>query len=192
MRTPFAPWLVALALVVASPAVAEIYKWTDANGVVHFTSNASEVPADQREGARKAGSAGKGSFQQMETVPRPREGAASSKPATQPSHFGGSAARRDSADTPKEPRFGGRTEAQWRAQAAKYRNAIARLEANVEKCSGDQFRWSRGAGRRAYKEEQREAQACQTQKNELDMNRRWLSKLEENARRAGAPPGWLR
>lgn len=91
-----------------------------------------------------------------------------------------------------DERFGGQTEDQWRASAEKYRNAIAQLEERADACEDDSFRWSPGAGSRAYREEQSEADACRRVGDDLDMNRRWLEKLEENAHRAGAPPGWLR
>jgi clan AA aspartic protease (TIGR02281 family) len=49
-----------LLLVVASgaaPASAEIYRWTDAAGRVHFTEDLSRVPPDQRGAARERASA---------------------------------------------------------------------------------------------------------------------------------------
>ena len=52
--------LVALALV-AGPAAAELYQWTDASGVRHYTSDPGSIPEAYRAGARDIGS------------PRPRE-----------------------------------------------------------------------------------------------------------------------
>ena len=72
------------------------------------------------------------------------------------------------------------------------RGIEAQLEERAASCEGDSFRWSPGAGSRAYREEQAEADACQQVTHDLDMNRRWLETLTENAHRAGAPPGWLR
>ncbi|MCP5056805.1 MAG: DUF4124 domain-containing protein [bacterium] len=47
------PALVLLALVVlASAATAEIYRWTDAQGQIHFTQDLSQVPVGQRPSAR--------------------------------------------------------------------------------------------------------------------------------------------
>ena len=43
---------VVLAAAVGAPAAAEIYRWTDAAGRVHFTEDLSRVPAEQRGAAR--------------------------------------------------------------------------------------------------------------------------------------------
>ncbi len=52
------PWLprlalAGLALTLAAPAPAEIYRWTDASGEVHFTQDLSQVPPAQRAAARE-------------------------------------------------------------------------------------------------------------------------------------------
>lgn len=41
----------ALLITAADPAAAEIYRWVDEKGTVHFTQNLSEVPLDQRQDA---------------------------------------------------------------------------------------------------------------------------------------------
>lgn len=46
--------LAAALLLVAPGAGAEIYRWTDARGHVHFTEDLSQVPADQRTAAEEA------------------------------------------------------------------------------------------------------------------------------------------
>lgn len=198
MRSCLAPALALASLVVlAAAAPAEIYKWTDPDGVVHFTSNPDEVPADQRAAAAAAARAGKGSFQRG-VVPSasgassaPRAGDA---PAAAPAarRRAGPAARTARGAEPAEERAGGKTEAEWRAEAQKYRDAMARLEGAAERCKGDRFRYTEGAGRRAYDEEMAEANACQKVRDEIDMNRRWLERLEERAHAAGVPPGWIR
>ena len=50
--TPRILWLIAcilLAMAMAMPSSAEIYKYRDADGVLRFTDNLQEVPKDQRE-----------------------------------------------------------------------------------------------------------------------------------------------
>ena len=56
--------IAALALAVAGAARGEVYRWTDAEGRLHFTGSLDQVPAAQREAARRgaeARSAGRGS-----------------------------------------------------------------------------------------------------------------------------------
>lgn len=45
-------------LAVADPARAEIYRWTDAEGRIHFTENLERVPAQHRAAARERAAAG--------------------------------------------------------------------------------------------------------------------------------------
>jgi hypothetical protein len=40
--------VVCLALALAAPAFARMYKWTDKDGKIHFTDRLNEVPLDQR------------------------------------------------------------------------------------------------------------------------------------------------
>lgn len=180
--------LLGLSLALIAPASsAEFYKWTDANGIIHFTANLDEVPPSQRPGAA-AGKSGTGSFQRIESGLRnppasPSRGTPSATTAT-PSAAAEAA--------PPEVRPGGRTEAEWKADFRQYREAIQRLEPVAERCQDDRFRWTEGAGKRKWQEETDEAQACGRARNELDLNRRWLERLEEKAHRAGVPPGWAR
>ena len=65
-----APLLAWLACLPAAGALAEIYRWTNAEGRVHFTQDLSQVPPEQR--ARAAGAArasGEGRLQTFETPP---------------------------------------------------------------------------------------------------------------------------
>jgi len=170
------------------PAAGEIYRWVDASGNVHFTADLTQVPPDQRPGAAHVSPAGRGSVQRVIERQTPAE--PNDQPPANASSAGGSA--RAPAAAAQEERFGGRSEAEWRALARKYRDAIERLEPRAQACESDSFRWTPGAGRAAYREEAAEAEACSRVRNDLDTNRRGLEKLEESAHRAGAPPGWLR
>lgn len=180
--------LLGLSLALIAPAAsAEFYKWTDAEGIIHFTANLDEVPPSQRPGAA-AGKSGTGSFQRIESgAGRAPAAPSRSTPSATPVTPGGAAKA-----APVEERYGGRTEAQWRAEFRKYRDTIQSLEPVAERCQGDRFRWTEGAGKRKWQEETDEAQACSRARNELDLNRRSLESLEEKAHRAGVPPGWVR
>ncbi len=63
MRPGVTLWLLAMALWSVGPrqgAHAEIYRWTDAAGRLHFTEDLSQVPVSQRRGAAVSGSRGVG------------------------------------------------------------------------------------------------------------------------------------
>ena len=63
MRPGLMLWLLALGLASVGPgpgAHAEIYRWTDAAGRLHFTENLSQVPASQRRGAERSARRGAG------------------------------------------------------------------------------------------------------------------------------------
>jgi len=40
---------------VASPATAQLFRWTDAEGTVHYTADPASIPAAHRDGARRLG-----------------------------------------------------------------------------------------------------------------------------------------
>src|SRR5262245_32787367 len=68
MRRRAAPLLAWLACLPAAGALAEIYRWTDADGRVHFTQDLSQVPAGQRATAASAARAsGEGRGQTFES-----------------------------------------------------------------------------------------------------------------------------
>jgi hypothetical protein len=173
----------AACLGLASSALAEIYKWVDREGKTHYTSDLNQVPASQRDLARASGGTGKGSVQRISTpsasAPAPKT------PLSRP-------AAPTSPASPAEDAVGGRTEAEWRADARGLREQIAGLEERAAECKKDGFRWSPDAGSRAYEEEAAEANACQRVQSDLDLQRRQLEQLEERAQRAGVPPGWIR
>ncbi len=50
-----AAWIVALAVAGPAPGLAEIYRWTDANGTTHYTQSLDQVPPEQRAAARSGG-----------------------------------------------------------------------------------------------------------------------------------------
>ena len=64
MRASFAklssPLLAALLLAAASPASGEIYRWRDASGREHFTTDLQQVPAPYRRQAVEGSRAGEG------------------------------------------------------------------------------------------------------------------------------------
>ena len=72
-RRPAGAALLALGLALASRSPAEVYRWTDAAGRLHFTGDLNEVPAEQRAAARaRAASPPAGRLQTYESVPAAR------------------------------------------------------------------------------------------------------------------------
>ena len=190
MSARFASVLLLACCLCAPPARAEIYRWTDSAGREHFTTKIEDVPAAQRgEAMQRAASARK----RVGTVESAKPQAPTAPPAEASPRFGVPAAR-DAAGAPGDgPRIGGYDEAGWRDRVAKLRGDIERLEGAVEDCKGSAgVRWNPGAGRRAYAEEVREAEACGRSNSDLDYARMQLDKLVETARKQGVPPGWVR
>lgn len=84
---PRPAWIPALLVLAAapSPASAEIYRWTDAEGRVHFTQDLSQVPPDHREQAvRRTLEAGEGGRVSTYESPDPAAGVGAAKPAPGP------------------------------------------------------------------------------------------------------------
>lgn len=181
MASPIRLVALASALLAALPAGAEVYRWTDAQGKVHYSSDLNDVPVEQREAAKAgAGATGRGAVMRIEAKPRPQPAAA---PAPTPSAAA-------PAPLPEET-YGGRNESSWRAEAAQYRTAIEQLEQQAEACTAGEFQWSAGARGRTAADESAD-DACGRIQSELEMNRRWQERFEETAHGAGVPPGWLR
>jgi hypothetical protein len=171
--------LFAVLLAAGAAAAGDVYRWTDAAGKVHYTSDLERVPEAQRDAAR-------------ESLRREQGGAVMRVESRPPAAPAPEPAAEPAPELPSEPApsYGGRDEATWRAEAKQLRDAVESLEAEAEACGAGEFRWSAGAGGRD--EEADSADACGRVRGELDMNGRWLDALEDDAHRAGAPPGWLR
>ena len=171
--------LAALACLLALAAVAsaEIYRWTDANGVTHYTTDINQVPAAQRAAA--SAPRGGGSLQRVESKPRPPAPAATASVPASPA----------AADA---ERIAGKDEGAWRTEAEQLRRRVALYEPIVDRCKGDSLRISAHSSREQIREESEEAAACDRSRSELELAARTLADFEERAHRAGVPPGWIR
>lgn len=130
---------------------------------------------------------GKVSTSEVKPAPTPTASAGSSRSTT------------PAADEP--PATAQEGEEYWRAEARRVRDAvallreeIARLEDEVRKRESEFYSWDDGAYRdRVIKpawDKAREQLA--TARQELPIAEKELADLPDRARRAGAPPGWLR
>jgi hypothetical protein len=179
--------LLVLALTGAAAAArADVYRWTDAHGVTHYTSDINHVPASQRELARRTVPSGRGSVLRIGSG-HPSAGAPA-EPAASPSATAASAPPASAG----EESVDGKTEAQWRNEASLARSRLERAEASAEHCKGDTFRASARSGHAQYEEEKTEADGCERIRAEAEGARQALEQLEERAHVDGVPPGWLR
>jgi clan AA aspartic protease (TIGR02281 family) len=64
------PALAALVLLAAGPATAEVYRWTDASGRVHFTQDLGQVPARYRKQAKQGASGASAGSSRVQTYTR--------------------------------------------------------------------------------------------------------------------------
>ncbi|HPG25805.1 MAG: DUF4124 domain-containing protein [Spirochaetaceae bacterium] len=176
-------------------ASAEFYRWTDADGNTHFTSDLGSVPPAYREQARaSAATTGRtGHINQIDTpaAPAARETPERLRDAQRPASPNGPAADADLVD--------GRDEASWRADAERYAREIEQLEQQVEACEDVSVpdRYDERTGRyktkrQHYDRKMAAVEACSQTKSRLDVTRRQQENFAERARRRGVPPGWLR
>jgi hypothetical protein len=119
------------ALTCAGAAGAQVYRWTDENGRLHFTSDLNQVPLRYRDQAATPGES-KATFNEHEASSRPRPSAAAAPPAAaepaSPAPARGPVTRiRTDAPEPSKPRMA-EFEQQEKAEA----------EASAPKPSGPQ------------------------------------------------------
>lgn len=195
MRSLFTIFLCGAALVclLHSPGRAEVYKYVDKKGTVHYTDDPDQLPEPQRskvlqeleekikkeqERRRKLKEQGiKVPDERLPPPPPPRP----NRPHPATERLKQQKAKRKV----------------WEERGQKARDQVAELE---EKCAElkeerdrnktDSLTFSRpGAGKR-YQKSQAAYDNCQ---NDLKKARNYLNDvLPEQARRAGVPPGWIR
>ncbi len=178
-----------MAALLGAPAAAEVYRWRDADGREHFTTELHRVPARYRDQAEQEASRPRGTVNRSQAPAAPAP-----EPAAVPEPGGAGAA-----DPVEGERIAGRSEAEWRQRAAGSADRIRELETVVLACGesplpGAEFD-SNGQRRikRQHAERQRAAaDRCSEARFQLDAARRADAKMRENARTRGVPPGWLR
>ena len=196
-------WLVVVGfvlgqIVAADVAAADIYRWTDAGGQPHFTTDLSSVPPAYRAAAQAtAGAKPKsGVVNLMPTRPARRAEPGAPPAASAPTHRDGSGRFARSAG--ERDLVGGHDEAWWRSQATRFRDEIGVLEQEVEACKDVKApsRYNHRTGRRMkrqhYERGKAAARRCAQNKSTLGVKRLQLDNFAERARRQGVPPGWMR
>ena len=163
-----------LGALVSLAASAEIYEWTEEDGVVHYADGLTQVPDQYRDSVRIT-----------ETVsPEPPQAAAAPQQAAAPPPAAASPAEKQ----PSEEM----SEAQWRAEATRLDALIAKLAPEAKRCETDHINLSPGDGSRKRGEEYAEAKACAETGEALVRAHTDREALTERARQADVPPGWLR
>jgi hypothetical protein len=175
------------------PARAEIYKWVDKKGRVHYTDNPDQLPEPQRskvlreleEKLRKERERREKLRKQGIEVPEERLPPPPPPPDNRP-HPATNRLEQRQADKKK-----------WKALGKQARDQVALLENKCKELQNERDRDSRdsltharpGAGQR-YQKSQAAYQRCQ---KDLEKARHYLEvQLPEEARRKGIPPGWIR
>lgn len=196
----------ALAATVTGPAEAEIFRWKDASGREHFTTDISRVPPEYRAKARQGAREGLGRVNVIDGSGGSGPAAHGSKPAaSERRHFGvpangapqQPAPRRAFAPPAEAEKVGGHDEAWWRDRASSYRREIERLESAVDACEDVKAPSGYAASGRRLKRQHRERQMaavnlCSRNRSNLDAKRLQYANFSERARKQGVPPGWLR
>jgi hypothetical protein len=158
----------------------EMYRWLDAQGRVHF---GSEPPPDARAVTPWSPD---GERVRID----PKSGADGASPAQPPAP-----AARAAEPTPQaEERIGGRTEAEWRAQAQTLEGRLRQLELELEELEESTTAYGGWGTHRDGRRVEHVMVPDERRKLEraLELAETQFDALEDEARRLGVPPGWLR
>lgn len=171
-----------------SPADAAMYQWTTPDGVIGLTDDPGRIPEPYRSTAKPYRSNHSAPLSQPEPAPRAAPGdraADSSPPATSPA----------GRELLGEVDLNGHDRAWWQAQIRTLRQERAALQRQREDAE-QKLNQLHYFGRETP-EELEEQQMLQRHLDELGqkvahIDQRLSADLPDEARKAGAPPGWLR
>ena len=172
----------ALWVVPVSGLSQEIYRWRDASGEEHFGTN---PPPGARAQLWEPDSKQRVIVKPTESTPS----APGSRPARRPNPVG---PRLSVPPAETEPsRISGLSESQWRAQAIRLEEKVESLEERIEDA-----RWAPAPAHYSSfsraRWDARQEQKIERMERELEKAEEDLDELEDRARQAGVPPGWLR
>ncbi|MBN2496086.1 MAG: DUF4124 domain-containing protein [Deltaproteobacteria bacterium] len=186
------PTLLALSSLLDLSARAQAYRWTDSDGVVHFTDNPYELPEPMRsktlrelERIREEEKKRRQETGEPVQPPQPKREQIADSPPSRPRLPPG----------PEVKKLRPQDKQRWKNRMRKARDAVSNLERRCAELEGGLLQ-----ARRQQLLFGRPAQAAIDSQAELDKCRQQLAaakkhleeELPEKARRAGIPPGWLR
>jgi hypothetical protein len=165
---------------------AEMYRWLDAQGRVHF---GSEPPKDAREVT--AWSPGEG---RLKVDPEAAARAAAAGAPTTNSKADPRLAPPLPPPSRTDEQIGGRSEDQWRMQSTTLQRRIHDLEDQLEKLDDSTHAYGGWATHRdGHRVERLEIRDPRPElEKSLKNAEAELETFEDEARQAGVPPGWLR
>lgn len=147
------------------PAQAEIYKWTDDKGGVHFTEDPSAIPEKYRENTKTRSTADDALTPQEKVKKQREEQQKSRSVAPEP----------DNAEKNREQR---------RERANQFCSKASRLQRNIDHAKAEYYAYS--LNKYATRS------MMQSYYNDIVLAQKELDDFEDQARKNGIPPGWLR
>ena len=183
----------AIALALPRPSLAEIFKWIDSRGNIHYTQNLDEVPVAQRAAAR-SGAKARPKIIGMDPgrVMKTRDAQNVEEVAPAKIRYSPRVAGSDS-DT-----VNGWDEDRWRLMHGALQQKIAQLEQQIqvlEEQGADNkppARRRQNVTRRRFERYHERHQRYRKATRDVVTARRDLEAFRDKAHRAGVPPGWLR
>jgi len=181
--------LTVLLIMPISSTYAEIYSWTDRGGISHYSDDISKVPTEYQDQAR------------AKKIPDSQEpameqGGNQPGPDSTPKYKKEKKAAKKGSYDPEDTDSSGRGEAYWHNRAESLRQRLKDLQEEYESLSS-QEKECESKSYNAYGKKRMDCTSYQRYKERtnitIERTRRQLEvDLPDEARKAGAYPGWLR
>ena len=182
-----------LGVLCPSSGHAEVYKWIDKRGTVHYTDDPEQLPEPYRSQALKE--LGERLKKQQEE-PQPNPGAAPPAPAAAPATPAPSTQEQLQGLTDSLQRVEA-AKRSWQQKAALARQNVTQLEQECAKlrtkrdlAQRNSLNYARPVDRATAQQSEKDLERCD--KALAEARRYSTDELPEQARRQGIPPGWLR
>jgi hypothetical protein len=169
-------------LLVASVAVADVYRWVDEKGTVNFTEDPGKIPAKFRKKATVVHEGGSAPAEVIETGTEPE----SKGKKTSPDRSSDSTASQK--QEKKKVTYGGKDEDSWKAEYAQARGDVANCEKEIADRKA-KLANPVNMNRSDYLGIQAEIKRLEDRLTTLKGK---LSAIDERAQKAGVPQEWRR